>query len=169
MTFKMIIILLFIVFILNKFLNLFLKRSIKVKEKAKKKISMPALNSLSVYSDDEFGNLIKDYLIFNNYELLNEKDNKIIVSKENEEKLIYYRQLKQFNDELSREDLYIFIADMRIKDIKNGVILTNGKINDAIKNEIKEVSEQFTIDYLDNSEFIKAIRELKEVAIRGNI
>lgn len=169
MTFKTIIILLCIVFVLNKFLNLFLKRSIKVREKAKKKISMPALNSLSIYTDQEFKDLINEYLIFNKYELLGEKENVIVSSKNGEEELIYFKQLKDFSDDFNKEDLYIFIVEMKLKNIKKGLILTNGKINDDIKNEIIELGEELRINYLDNSKFIKEIRELKESSIRGEV
>ena len=162
MSIKNIMIFLIGVYILNKILEFILKKSEKVREKSERKISMPALNSLSLYSYEDFKKLAKEYLTEDDFEIINNENELIVASKDEKEYLIYCKQVKEYTDKVDKEDFYIFISELNIRNIKNGIILTNGDLENKIKNKIDYGIKELEIEYLEGNEFVKNLRRIKE-------
>ena len=162
MDIKKLVIFLLGVYIINKILEFILKKSEKVKEISKRKITMPAINSLSIYSYKDFKHLMKEYLKHGNYEIIDEEDELIQVRKANQEYLVYCKQMKEYTNKLEKEEFYIFISDMKTRGIDNGIILTNGMLVDNIKIIINSGLKDMEIEYLESNDFIKELRKMKE-------
>ena len=170
MNFKNIIYLFIFSILITKVLNIFLKRSLKIKEKSKRKIGMPVLNSLSLYSYDEFRDLIQEYLLINNYEIVSQNDEFILTVKNQKEILFYYKQAKEYSDDMDKQSLISFIYEMNKRNVDNGIILTNGKIDKAARNELDFSSHKFKIQYIEGQDFIKEIRKVKErILFEGDV
>lgn len=170
MSFKNIIYLFVFSILVSKILNIFLKRSLKIREKSKRKIGMPVLNTVSLYTYDEFKDLIKEYLLINNYEVISQTDEFILTVKNQKEILFYYKQAKEYSDDMDKQSLISFVYEMSKKNVDSGVILTNGKIDKAAKNELDFSLHNFKIEYIEGENFIKEIRKVKErILFEGDV
>ncbi|MGL5067176.1 MAG: hypothetical protein ACRC6T_05005 [Sarcina sp.] len=165
MNLKKLIIFLLCVYIINKILEFILKKSEKVKEKSKRKITMPALNALSIYSYEDFKNLGKDYLKTCDYKIIDEEGELILTKKDDEDYLVYCKQVKEYTDKLSNEDFYIFISEVKSRNIKKAIILTNGQLESNIKIKIDSGLRDIEMEYLESSNFVKELRIMKEAGL----
>lgn len=150
------------IYLTNKILEFVLKKSEKIREKSERRISMPALNSLSLYSYQDFKKVVKEYLIENYFEIIDEENELILITKDKKEYLVYCKQVKEFTDKVDKEDFYIFISELKSRNIKNGIVLTNGELEENIKFKINYGIKEIDIEYLEGNEFVKKLRKLKE-------
>ncbi|MGL4451659.1 MAG: hypothetical protein ACRCTZ_10755 [Sarcina sp.] len=162
MDIKKIIIFLIIIYLINKILEFILKKSEKVKEQSKRKITMPALNLLSLYSYDDFKKLVKYYLEEHEFEIKDEDGEFIYALNDTSEYLIYCKQVKEYTDKVTKEDFYIFISELNSKYLTQGIILSNGDLEGDIKLKIEQGIRERDIKYVEGNEFVKKLRKIKE-------
>lgn len=159
---KKLIIFLVVMYVANKILGFFLKRSEKIKQASKRKITMPALNSLSLYSYEDFKKVAQEYLINIGFDILDEENELMIAKKNNEEYLIFCKQVKEYTDKVNKEDFYIFVSELNLNRIQQGVILTNGQIEENIKMKIGTDIKGIELEYIEGNDLVKKLRRLKE-------
>lgn len=168
MTFNNILLLLLILILADKVLNRVLKNTEKTKLKK--------INNFNLYSSDEFHKLVKKYINSLGYSNLVEKQKgEMMVYNNDGVALVGYRQVEKLDEEIAKDEIMNFVANMNLKSASKGYFLTNGTIPKKIKEILKEnCNEQFQVVFIDGAnllvEFNKIkLQQLKEGVDNGEV
>lgn len=168
MSITTILLVLLILFISNKVADYFFGKSQIKKENSKLKIIMPGVNTLCLYSFNDFREKIKEYLL-EEFEGLSEVEEEFFIAQSQGEKILFYiRQVKEFSESVDIEDFYILIAEAKIMNINKAILITNGKASKKTKSILLEKSDKFDLGCLEGNELVKKLSHIKrEKVLKG--
>lgn len=162
MSLKNIIVLLIILIITNKLLDRFLKLSEKMKLK---KISL-----LNLDINKEFDYLVERYIKNLGYTNIKTIDSGEMIAYNNEgTTLITYSKVKDTHTHIDKEEIMTFTANINLRSANSGIFITNGIIENHIKNENKNlIYYKSGMDLLIELKKIK-LNEIKTLIRKGSI
>ncbi|MGL4991738.1 MAG: hypothetical protein ACRC57_11355 [Sarcina sp.] len=163
MNISIIMLLIIILFILNKILDVCNKRLEVKMEKSKNSRIIPGLNSLYISTFNEFKDKIFDFLDYRFEEVELYEEEYFLIRDLGIKKLIYIRQTKEFSQIIDEDEFYLLIAKAMEIEVQEVTLITNGKVR--INEENLLDTDILKINYIDGEDLVENLLEMKKEKI----